>query len=965
MLAGCHIGPQPMWRRSVHNEIGYFDESFFASGDYEFWCRLALRHPMKHVRELLGLYLHNGAGVSNSNLQRSWAEAQRVQDMYRHRFPAAATDLPTGFYFRDAVRPGAYVNIGMVTFNRLEFTKQAIDAVARFTNFPYALTVVDNCSQDGTQDYLKELKRRGVIKNLVLLAENIGVARASNVAWQQEPQADYYLKLDNDIVVQKPDWLNRMVETVDAVPELAALAYNFEPVSYPLETLRGCRIRPKRDANLGGACYLIPKRAHEALGYWCEDYGLYGEEDHDHSVRLRLAGFLNAYMEDEEIGIHLPGGKAGKIDPTSHQTTDASEQHLHFDYRAWKDQLRHQLKASGGVFERNRSAYEQRLRSLYMPRGTFAGKIGAEVQIFDLDGAWVFHAVSGTLHPSDRTQIFNWIESESLAAAGAEMFQENGKEFMRVKKTKKLQKTSEQDVLQLCREGDQLLQQAKAGQALEKFDEALRAEPRVLGAHFGRAVCFDQMERFDEEERALQMELSLQPNHAEARGQLKKIDLYRRLGRGPNGGSQRLKIAVLSFDEIHTGCARLRLVDPLMRLPQTELSWAVRTAGKSGVIKERALERADLLIVQRLFPAPGTVPQIDKIFQMGKPVVFEMDDLLVDVPASNPNYEFAMMCRPYVLDVIAKSHAVTTSTTALRSQLLRWNPNIYVLPNLIDERLWQHARTHQAGPVVIGFAGTTTHGDDLAMIEEAFSLISQKHGKNVAFHFMGCVTDRLSRLPGATHAQFTPDYESYAQALQSTRMDLAVVPLVDNRFNSCKSNIKWLEFSACGVAGVYSDLAPYNTCIRPGQTGLLAGNSTLDWFNTIDSLVSNASLRVNIAQQARQEVLSSYSLGSSKLGLYEQTYRSVVAQYRGRGLGQSGATGGSRGGIDLQICGVDLGIAASQEPNLSDVVQRVNRALSLGKERMAARIVAKELGHLPEAAKILSGLEQSELTTVS
>ena len=236
MLAGCHIGPQPVWRRSVHNEIGYFDESFFASGDYEFWCRLALRHPMKHVRELLGLYLHNGGGVSNSNLQRSWAEAQRVQDMYQQSFPAPATDLPTGFYFRDAVRPGGYVNIGMVTFNRLEFTKQAIDAVAGFTNFPYALTVVDNCRSTGTQDYLKGLKRRGVIKNLVLLAENIGVARASNVAWQQEPEAGCYLKLDNDIVVQKPDWLNRMVQTVEAVPELAALAYNFEPVSYPMET---------------------------------------------------------------------------------------------------------------------------------------------------------------------------------------------------------------------------------------------------------------------------------------------------------------------------------------------------------------------------------------------------------------------------------------------------------------------------------------------------------------------------------------------------------------------------------------------------------------------------------------------------------------------------------------------------------------------------------------------------------
>jgi hypothetical protein len=31
---------------------------------------------------------------------------------------------------------------------------------------------------------------------------------------------------------------------------------------------------------------------------------------------------------------------------------------------------------------------------------------------------------------------------------------------------------------------------------------------------------------------------------------------------------------------------------------------------------------------------------------------------------------------------------------------------------------------------------------------------------------------------------------------------------------------------------------------------------------------------------------------------------------------------------------------------------------------MAAAIVAKELGHLPEAAKILSGLEQPQLATV-
>jgi tetratricopeptide (TPR) repeat protein len=192
------------------------------------------------------------------------------------------------------------------------------------------------------------------------------------------------------------------------------------------------------------------------------------------------------------------------------------------------------------------------------------------------------------------------------------MFQENGKEFMRVKKTKRLPKPPQQDALQLCREGDQLLQQAKPGLALGKFDEALRAEPRLLGAHFGRAVCFDQMERFDEEESALQMELSLQPNHAEARGQLKKIDLYR-LSHRTNGGSKQLKVAVLSFDEIHTGCARLRLVDPLMRLPQTELSWVVRNreSSRSGLLKQPTC-----WLLSGCFPPPEPCPRLKRSFKL-------------------------------------------------------------------------------------------------------------------------------------------------------------------------------------------------------------------------------------------------------------------------------------------------------------------------------------------------------------
>ncbi|MEW6002824.1 MAG: glycosyltransferase [Nitrospirota bacterium] len=193
-----------------------------------------------------------------------------------------------------------YVNVSIVTFNRLEYTEKCIESVLKNTDYPHVITIVDNFSQDGTRDFLKDLKSKGLIKNLVLLDENIGVAKASNIAWLLEPSSEYYLKLDNDIIIQKSPYLSPMVETIESVPVLGAIAYNFEKVSYPLQTLNDYRIRLKH-GNLGGACILIPKRTEKLLGYWCEDYGLYGQEDLDYGIRIQLIGLLNAYMEDEQI----------------------------------------------------------------------------------------------------------------------------------------------------------------------------------------------------------------------------------------------------------------------------------------------------------------------------------------------------------------------------------------------------------------------------------------------------------------------------------------------------------------------------------------------------------------------------------------------------------------------------------------------------------------------------------------
>jgi glycosyltransferase involved in cell wall biosynthesis len=77
----CLVGPQPMWRKSIHDRHGYFDESYVSAGDWEFWLRIGRLEKFKKVDEVLGLYLENPRGIENSH-SGTQAEVERIRSSY-------------------------------------------------------------------------------------------------------------------------------------------------------------------------------------------------------------------------------------------------------------------------------------------------------------------------------------------------------------------------------------------------------------------------------------------------------------------------------------------------------------------------------------------------------------------------------------------------------------------------------------------------------------------------------------------------------------------------------------------------------------------------------------------------------------------------------------------------------------------------------------------------------------------
>ena len=85
------VGPHPMWRRSLHERYGLFDDEFEVAGDYEWWLRIAQRETLLHLPEVLGLYYMSEDTLGRRNPELTAAEVQRARE--RH-WPIERGPLP-------------------------------------------------------------------------------------------------------------------------------------------------------------------------------------------------------------------------------------------------------------------------------------------------------------------------------------------------------------------------------------------------------------------------------------------------------------------------------------------------------------------------------------------------------------------------------------------------------------------------------------------------------------------------------------------------------------------------------------------------------------------------------------------------------------------------------------------------------------------------------------------------------
>jgi len=204
------------------------------------------------------------------------------------------------------------LSVIIVSYNTVDFLGRCLNSVASQSNITWEVIVVDNCSQDGSPDFLR--KKFPWVK-LIANDRNFGFSRANNQALKIcKGRYVYYLNPDTEV---QPNAFRKMVDFMDSHPEVGlagtrliypdgslqpSVEHRYPGQRYTKNELKGL----KGDiAWVLGASMIVRRTLIRTLEGFDEHFFLYGE-DLDLCLRIRRAGWRIGHIPEAEV-IHWEG----------------------------------------------------------------------------------------------------------------------------------------------------------------------------------------------------------------------------------------------------------------------------------------------------------------------------------------------------------------------------------------------------------------------------------------------------------------------------------------------------------------------------------------------------------------------------------------------------------------------------------------------------------------------------------
>jgi GT2 family glycosyltransferase len=312
------------------------------------------------------------------------------------------------------------------------------------------------------------------------------------------------------------------------------------------------------------------------------------------------------------------------------------------------------------------------------------------------------------------------------------------------------------------------------------------------------------------------------------------------------------------------GCGHYRIRQPFLAMQAEGLAEGVIARSHLKPVTMARLA-PDAIVLQRQLTESQIRSMRSYRDYSGAFLVYEVDDYLPNLPLKSVHRgQIPKDLLKSMRKAVALTDRLVVSTEPLAEQLAGMHQDIRVVANRLPVDWWGAlaGRRRRGARPRVGWAGGSGHRGDLELIAD----VVRELAGEVEWVFLGMCPEKLR--PHVHEFHNGVPIEQYPARLAALDLDLALAPLEDNLFNACKSNLRLLEYGACGIPVVCSDIV----CYRGPLPVTRVRNRFKDWVDAIRAHLADLDATAAMGDTLRETVRRDWMLTGANLAAWRQAW---------------------------------------------------------------------------------------------
>ena len=298
-----------------------------------------------------------------------------------------------------------------------------------------------------------------------------------------------------------------------------------------------------------------------------------------------------------------------------------------------------------------------------------------------------------------------------------------------------------------------------------------------------------------------------------------------------------------------------------------------------------------IFIFREVFPVGPPIFEwlIAKVLR--KKIIYDFDDAIwLEDPVEKNSFKALIKWKSKVGKICKWSYQVSVGNNYLGDFASKHNKNVVVNPTTIDTKGLHNpslclslqetgARNNILGTKritaldkvgitltkpIIGWTGTHSTLQYLKPIIPVLKRLEEKY----KFEFV-VIANKNPELQLRSF-RFVP-WNKESEIEDLIKIDIGIMPLTDDNWSQGKCGFKLLQYMALKKPALASPIGVNSEIIEEGVNGYLCG-SEQDWYHSLELLINDAEMRINMGKKGRKKIIEKYSVISNQanfLSLFE------------------------------------------------------------------------------------------------